>query len=202
MTNLLINKTQLNNTYAVMRHGQSTANQQNIILSFAQHGINDYGLSALGKQQVLDSIARSTQLNAKAKIITSDFKRARESAEIVHQFLSTKTKLSADPRLRERRFGQLEFQDTLHYKKIWALDEHDSSHHEFDVESCDEVTHRVTSMICELEENHNQDYFLLVAHGDILQMLETAFDKKPASTHRQLTHLDTAQIRQLKLNTL
>ena len=40
---------------------------------------------------------------------------------------------------------------------------------------------------------------LLVSHGDALQILQTAFHRMDASRHRQLDHLDTAEIRLLTL---
>ena len=40
---------------------------------------------------------------------------------------------------------------------------------------------------------------LLVSHGDTLQILEAGFLRMDPSAHRQLPHLDTAQIRELRL---
>ena len=40
-----------NNTYALLRHGQSVANKQGIIVSTAANGVGGYGLTDLGETQ-------------------------------------------------------------------------------------------------------------------------------------------------------
>ena len=58
---------------------------------------------------------------------------------------------------------------------------------------------RVTGLVAELEQRRQGATFLLVSHGDALQILQTAFARREASAHRQLPHLQTAEIRRLLL---
>ncbi len=181
-----------------MRHGNSQANQQRIIVSHPQNGCDSYGLTGLGIRQVNKSLDQNNQLNADVLLISSDFKRARESAEIVRQRLGCKS-TQLDHRLRERSFGNLELGDDSGYDDVWREDAIDADC-EFDkVESVNQVMSRVTAVIVECEKNHSASLILLVSHGDALQLLQTAFLKQPASRHRDLRHLRTAEIRQLLL---
>ena len=53
-------------------------------------------------------------------------------------------------------------------------------------------------MVADLEADHADETFLLVSHGDALQILLTAFAGLDASTHRDIEHLQTAEIRALR----
>jgi hypothetical protein len=57
----------------------------------------------------------------------------------------------------------------------------------------------VTELIVGLEQRFVDTILLLVSHGDALQILQTAFAGRDASEHRQLQHLQTAEIRPLLL---
>jgi probable phosphoglycerate mutase len=58
---------------------------------------------------------------------------------------------------------------------------------------------RVTSVVVDCENRYSGQVILLISHGDALQILQTAFAGQDASTHRQLEHLQTAEIRQLRM---
>ncbi len=92
----------------------------------------------------------------------------------------------------------------------------DADHTEFHVESANSVLRRTTKLVLELDEvlepqrsaqsegSYNIDEScwkcILVAHGDVLQILQTGFLRHPdASRHRSLEHLETATIRELIL---
>ena len=60
-----------------MRHGQSEANVAGIIVSDPQIGCNQFGLTALGQQQVIKSASNTSKLNQDTLIISSDFLRAK-----------------------------------------------------------------------------------------------------------------------------
>ena len=65
------------------------------------------------------------------------------------------------------------------------------------VESVTQVLDRGLACIRETETAHSGRTILLVSHGDILQILMTAFQGWPPHRHRELPHLDTAEIRKL-----
>lgn len=185
------------NRYVVMRHGHSLANQQCIIVSDPANGCTGFGLSERGRQQVRDSLQRDVLLDADTIVVSSDFRRAAESAALAHQMLGCDSPLESDERLRERYFGELELGPDSAYDEVWQQDRLDADSTHRSVESARQVMQRVTSLIRELEQRHAQRSFLLVSHGDALQILQTAFARRDASEHRQLDHLQTAEIRRL-----
>ena len=197
--NHLLSFTQLKNTYFVMRHGQSLANVEELVVSTPDNGVPSYGLSKKGEQQVEQSILSCKGLSQSVHIISSDFKRAHESANIAHDLLKCSVDIILDSRLRERDFGDFELTPNENYQTAWDHDAIDSSHTFDNVESADSVMERSTDLIQALEEEHDNMSFLLVAHGDTLQILQTAFLKYSAKKQRELPHLNTAEIRELKL---
>jgi len=103
------------------------------------------------------------------------------------------------PALRERFFGELEGEDHRHYRQVWEADRRDARHTEHGVESVIMVMARVTALVRELDRAWEDRGILLVAHGDVLQILQTAFQGEIPERHRELAHLDTAEIRELAL---
>ncbi len=190
---------QLNNQYFALRHGESIANQKGLIVSSPENGIRNYGLSETGRKQIENSVRSNDKIKKVNKVISSDFLRAFESAEIAHQLLNSETEIQYGKNLRERFFGDHELQDNTFYQNVWDDDELDSSHTKNNVESADAVMERTTSLILTLENDFKGEAFLLVSHGDALQILQAAFSKTSASLHRSLPHLDTAEIRELIL---
>lgn len=122
-----------------------------------------------------------------------------------------------ETRLRERFFGDLNGGPDTRYRDVWNIDLKDADHTEFHVESANSVLHRTTKLVLELDEILERQQSaqskgsaktedscwkcILVAHGDVLQILQTGFLRHPdASRHRNLEHLETASIRELILH--
>lgn len=191
----------LSNTYYILRHGKSLANDEELIVSHPDQGVPQYGLSEEGRRQVASTITealRNHLLDRTTIIIASDFKRTRESAEIAHQLLSTED-IILTPKLRERFFGGWEKQNHRNYQRVWEEDALNGGHKHNDVESTREVLARTTSLIRDLEEQYSGRTILLVSHGDALQILQTAFERVDSARHRLLPHLETGQMRKLEL---
>lgn len=194
-------KIPLKNRYFAMRHGQSEANVAGIIVSDPQIGCNQFGLTALGQQQVIKSASNTSKLNQDTLIISSDFLRAKNTAETTQKILNTLQPIQYSTALRERFFGELNGKNDSQYQMVWDIDQQNPDHQKFNVESANQVVSRVSALIMQLE----QQYFdlhknvgqkiLLVAHGDVLQLLQTWFQNVPTSQHRSLPHLETAEIR-------
>jgi len=131
-------------------------------------------------------------------------------------------------KLRERYFGELNGGPDDQYQKVWDVDWTDPDHTQFGVEAANCVLERTTGLVLELEEllssassssaitspsssssssssSSNSDKpkkwkVVLVAHGDVLQIMQTGFLRhEDASRHRSLEHLETATIRELTL---
>ncbi len=194
--NHLLSFDRLNNCYFAMRHGHSLANQQGLIVSHPENGRDSYGLSGRGREQVRSSLRQNSQLDAKTVIVTSDFKRARESADIAFEWFDCGI-ICEESRLRERHFGDLELTSDDNYDLVWQQDEVNPDSRVRAVESVNQVMARVTAVIADCESRYSAATLLLVSHGDVLQILQTAFARLGASTHRQLDQLQTAEIRQL-----
>ncbi|HEX3956728.1 MAG TPA: histidine phosphatase family protein [Trebonia sp.] len=184
------------NTFYVMRHGQSKANEQGIIVSHvATDQSGDYGLSELGRQQARDAASRSG-LGSGTLIYSSDFARARQTAQIVRAQL-TAPPITLVPALRERFFGDWEGTSIANYAAVWATDELDPGHQDHNVEPVTAVLARAVALVASLDKEHAGRDILLVSHGDTLQILQAGLAGIDPAGHRSLPHLGTAEIRQL-----
>ena len=182
----------MNNIYFFMRHGQSTGNVKHIIVSDPKNGVPHYGLSALGKQQARDSISANKDLDKNTIIYSSDFKRARETAEIVRAHIKAKP-IILTKSLRERYFGKYDRTADKNYDKVWELDIKDKPLG--DIESVYSVADRATRLVLDLEKKYKGKRIVLAAHGDIVNILLTCFNKKDPKYHHTLFSLKTAEIR-------
>ncbi len=175
-----------------MRHGESEANIAGIIVSDPESGCNGFGLTDKGREQVEKSIRQFSVQKLKA-IITSDFLRARQTAEIAANILQLTT-LNVNTGLRERWFGEWEGKADIHYEDVWMHDEQPDEVGYKQVENVESVLQRGLGVINQLEKQYENASLLLVSHGDMLQILRTAFEGLAASKHRQLPHHQTAEI--------
>jgi broad specificity phosphatase PhoE len=188
----------LHNHYFVMRHGESKANIAGIIIASPENGLKgDYGLTKRGFLQAEYAAAQSS-LGATTIIYSSDFSRAQQTAETVAHVIGAALPQTVAA-LRERYFGAFETQSNTHYQDVWVDDSVDAAHQNNGVEAVDHVVERSTAFILELEKKFRDETILLVSHGDTLQILQTAFEKIDCRQHRSLSHLETAEIRELRL---
>ena len=213
--NLLGSIDYLEQDYFALRHGQSLANVAGIILSDPARACAEYGLSDAGKEQAeraADDVRRAFQSKdyGGLVILASDLLRAKETATIVCDKNSDlpvlQDQVILETRLRERWFGEWDGSSDSNYNKVWQEDAVDASHTIKGVEAVYDVMARTTRCILEWDERLSSSYekrcmVVLVAHGDVLQILQTAFEKKDGRNHRDLQHLETAQLRQLNLPT-
>ena len=155
-------------------------------------------------------------------IYSSDFTRARETASCVADALRQRSTplyraesdidgngVILETRLRERSFGDLSGGPDSRYGEVWDLDATDADHEEMGVESVNSVLERTSGLILDIERemgggstmsSTSQPWMcVLVAHGDVLQIMQAGFRKMDGSLHRTLPHLDTATEREMKL---
>lgn len=196
---MLLDTNHLQNRYFVLRHGKSRANERELILSNPEEGVENYGLTEEGKEQVRESVQLAKKrgmLDENTIIYSSDFKRCTETAEIARDILGCSS-IYLTPALRERYFGAWEKTHNSNYQKVWDLDAQNPDHSMNDVESANAVLKRILSLIKCLEESYQNACILLVSHGDVLQILQTAFENVSTASHRQLPPLGIAEIREL-----
>jgi broad specificity phosphatase PhoE len=188
----------LANRYRVMRHGQSKANAAGVIVSRIETDRSgDWGLTENGRQQAL-AAARRGDLPADTVIYSSDFSRARQTAEIVRAHLGAPEVVITE-NLRERCFGDLEGTSAGNYARVWEADGADAGHPDGGIEPAAAVLDRTTALVADLELRHPGRDILLVSHGDTLQILQAGFLRMDAAGHRQVPQLETAEIRRLHL---
>lgn len=131
-------------------------------------------------------------------IYSSDFSRARQTAEVVRAHLGA-PEVVLTAALRERCFGRWEGSATGNYARVWTADETAPGHADGNVEPAATVLDRATAFIAHLERQHCGRDILLVSHGDTLQILQAGFMGVDPSRHRSVPHLATAEIRRLRV---
>jgi glucosyl-3-phosphoglycerate phosphatase len=189
----------LKNTYYGLRHGESQANVAGIIVSIPRIGTYNYGLTPNGIEQVRESVGKMELTGIEPLIISSDFRRTRETADVAAEVLGLpKNKVLFDPRLQERRFGDLENYTTRAYAKIWEQDYNNPDHEMRHVESVNSVLDRVTLVVYDTERNYTGRNIILVSHGDPLQILQTGFmGISPGEHKHNVPFLQSGEIRRL-----
>jgi len=189
-------KEKYNNRYYLMRHGESLANRRGLIVSDPINALTNYGLTPLGAEQVTQ-VALQTRLGRDTLVICSDFKRARETAEIIHSVVDLECDIEFEMRLRERFFGNWELKDHSNYEHIWYRDLTQPNQQQGGVETVQDVLKRVSSVIHDLEKRYDGETILLVGHGDVLQILLAQHHGINSRFHRSLNSIGNADIRSL-----
>ena len=200
------------NNVFVIRHGNSKANAEHIISSNPLVATKEHGLTPLGEEQALSSancfVGGPLGAAAKEKgvvVVSSDFCRAKETAEILaRRFMENGIEVHdggvrLETRLRERFFGDLDAGADSEYNRVWTFDAQDADHTELNVESVNSVIERTTNVLSDLNKEFSDKLIFCAAHGDVLQIMQTAVERVDPRTHRSLEHLETAAIRELVL---
>jgi len=179
------------NRYLLMRHGHSQANQAGIIISSPEQGLNGYGLSPNGEQQLAEVVSEWAW-PVPTRIVHSDFLRTTQTAARVATHFGLP--LIAEQGLRERFFGAFDARPDTGYPEVWAQDTASADHCWQGVEAVSRVAARMHAVIEGWEARAQDETILLVSHGDPLQILLTALSKKPLTQHRDQTALAPASI--------
>jgi broad specificity phosphatase PhoE len=135
----------------------------------------------------------------------SPFKRTVETAEIIQGVLN-ETVLGGkvatpiqEMELRERWYGQFDMTSDSNYDICWNDDDTAPDHGEnsqYDIEATSRVCDRASRFIVDkIESQFEGKIVILVAHGDICQILLTAFMRIESWRHREIKHIDTANWR-------
>jgi probable phosphoglycerate mutase len=192
---------ELKNAYFVLRHGESVPNIKGIIVSDLEEGKKEENsLTQVGEAQVRYSIEKAKQkgsLDKETVIYSSPLSRCKRTAEIASDILGIKGGFMLDDRLRERGFGDWEGTSNANYQKVWDGDALRIHNSDANVESTESVIKRVIGLIQDLENMFVHKNILIVSHGDILQIFQTFFDGRPSSFHRNISHLEVAELRNM-----
>lgn len=204
--NHLIDKGALRNRYFALRHGESEANCARKIscLPNFDSGLG-HGLSSRGHDQArrvhldFQALLQTTVDPMRTKIFASDFRRTVETAEHLREALELPpTTLLLSAALRERDFGPLNNESDELYSRVWA-DDLESEFGMRCVEPAAAVQSRASSFVDTLESIYESHVIVLVGHGDLLQIMQTAFEGMNARDHRSIPHLAQCEMRELTL---
>jgi glucosyl-3-phosphoglycerate phosphatase len=212
------------NDFYALRHGRSIANEQQLIVSRPPLALVEYGLSEVGMAQAAAvripptpaknhsadddaGVVEEEEEDRPVIFITSDFRRAVETAEIVQRTIvassanttttahsrrrTRQVRLHYDVRLRERDFGRYDLTSDTNYYLVWANDvaaaaataagqpAAETDHDDDGVESVESVWRRGYACMEEWNDVYDNCYIVLAAHGDVLQILQTSFGTTP-----------------------
>ncbi|MDO8183723.1 MAG: class I tRNA ligase family protein [bacterium] len=150
------------NNYVAIRHGEATNNVDNRVSSRVD---NDDCLTTSGREEVVTAVKnlRGEKIDL---IISSDFKRTKETAELLAEQLELdKNQIIFDKRLWEINAGELEGKNWQEYEAFFA-------HHKNNLadplpagESLLDVRRRTFDLLLELESKYKGKNILLVTHG-------------------------------------
>jgi broad specificity phosphatase PhoE len=229
-SNELINMATLNNDYIALRHGESVPSSEGRVCATMKTGTDPANnLTPKGREEVVTSTKEWIEKNKKKLtvviqkdqlvIVSSPFSRTKETAEIFADVMteSFKAKLPKkykknglrdaivyEAEIREREFGKFEGKTGSKeiYTKVWVEDDKNPGHTKWGVESANAVQQRSSAVIKKLDDSSSGKLYILVAHGDTLKILQTAFQKQSASEHQNkasVVPIKTAELRQMKL---
>ena len=149
------------NKYFVMRHGEAESNFKNGIICC---NVDDKdSLTDLGKKQVIESLKLLKDKKIDL-IISSDFLRTRETAEVVKKEMNTREEIFFDKRLREFNVGEFEGKTWKEYDDI-ASGRYNYTYAAKGGESWKQIRKRVLSLVYEVEEKYKDKSILIISHA-------------------------------------
>ncbi len=168
-----------------MRHGQAESNVSRIL---AGRHMKSH-LTEHGRQQVLDSAKQLMKNIAIEKVYVSPVTRTVETAQIVCQILGTDYVI--DERLYETEMGRLvgmNYEEaTTKYGDVLNrfYSDYDPILESFGVEAFASVKHRITSLLDDILQKHEDSNVLMITHLDpIKAALATLLDLSPEALRR------------------
>ncbi|MCH8217893.1 MAG: histidine phosphatase family protein [Planctomycetes bacterium] len=178
-----------------LRHGQSEANEQGIIVSDPVAGCKGCGLTPAGRAQV-SGASSAAPLGQDAVILCSPFLRTLETARLLAEARGVED-VTPDERLIERHFGTLEGSSDKCYGQVWDLDRRDPYHAHWQVESVRSVWQRFDSLWTECRRRHIDRTVVFVTHGDVLSIGACGLQQADLTTHHERFSFETAELRLL-----
>jgi len=159
------------NSYFVLRHGQALNNTKNVVNSDPKDK-NIHPLTLRGRAET-EKLARKLKSSGQKfdLILSSDFKRAKETAEIISKTLGVKVQF--DKRLREINTGVFNGKSGDDYNNYFSSYAERFEKKPEGGENLRDVALRVFNLIRDLESKHRNKTILFVSHENPLWMFET-----------------------------
>ena len=194
----------LRNRYFVIRHGESEANVLGVAVGDPARGVQGFGLTEVGRRQ---ATAAATALAcahrvlvAQTEVFTSDFRRTRETAELLAMGLGLPRPVRVREGLRERSFGELEGKDHRTLAELLETEGMDALISRYGCEPADLMQARVVRVVRDLEKENQHKTLILVSHADPAQALMAAFAGLDISAYERIVPLSYAEIAELYLD--
>lgn len=155
------------NKYFIMRHGGAESNIKNVICS--KFDDPDH-LTEEGRKQV--TLTAETLKDKKIDlIISSDFLRTKETAEIVKKEINYSGEIIFDARIRELNAGEYEGTSWFDYPHFFSQGERGA-------ESLLDVKKRVADFLYEIENKYQGKNILIVSHESAMRLaFSTNYEK-------------------------
>lgn len=188
----------------VIRHGHSLPNERDQIVSRLPAGeATDAGLSSKGQAEV-QQLAIRLASEKPACILSSPFRRALETAQLLKP-AGWSGQVIVETGLRERDFGDLEGkQASTHYPLVWTGDPSLPDEASHGAESVTQVLERMLEVLSRqwsaLDRQKTEGNLWLVTHGDPAQILLSGWILGHPGRHREIPHLQTAEMRQVPID--
>ena len=131
-------------------------------------------------------------------IVTSQFKRANQTAEIIQNKLKCAQPLLIDGALNERGFGSYNLQDSKYISETRKNDVRDVAENDRrGIERVTAVLSRMSSLVNQLEQTYTDKDIILVSHGDPIRILLAGYANINPSRYASIRRLENGEIRKL-----
>lgn len=194
------------NQYLIMRHGEAVSN---VLGSISCEPVGN-DLTELGRKQA-ESSAELLKEEKIDLIISSDFARAKQTAEITARVIGyDKDKIIYDDRLHEVNFGAYNNESIESYHGHFKNTLDRFSVRPEGGENLSDVKQRVASFLYDLEEKYRGKKILIISHGDptwLMQTVALGMDPKDivadiTKNYKELFYLKNAEVRKLDFSPL
>jgi broad specificity phosphatase PhoE len=147
----------------LVRHGETDWNKWRKV-----QGHSDIPLNATGEMQARQVAKRLAEVPLEA-VISSDLRRAKQTAEVIQKYHSNIKELFVYPELRERNYGEWEgkiiddivkeYADYKAGQEVGGL---------FGIETIQEMKNRAMSLLQSLSLEYHDHHLAVVSHGGLI----------------------------------
>ena len=177
----------------LMRHGEAESNVKGIISAIIEK--DKFNLTQKGKLEVKKS---AEKLKGKIDlIVASDFKRAKQTAEIIAEV--TGAKVLTDFRLRDEYLSDFEGKKAKDFKKIFPKKSMRISNTPKEVESIISIATRVKEAIDENVKNYPGKRILFISHSSPIVSYQWKESGKREKEIDSIKSLECAEVREHKI---
>ena len=142
-------------------------------------------------------LSSEADLPGKLVVVSSEFKRARETAEILHDHFNPTAPLRLEAALRERDFGELHLGPSERAEEIFQADIIDPTHTNYGCEPVMNVITRMSHLVQSLDREFQDHILVLVSHGDPLYYLACVMAGVPTTEFAASFEFHNCDIREL-----